>query len=38
MRKAYKILVGNPKWKTPFERSRTTWEDNIKMDINENRV
>jgi hypothetical protein len=27
------ILVGRPEGKTPFDRPRLKWEDNIKMDI-----
>lgn len=32
MGNAVKILVGTPKRKMPFEISRRTWEDNIKME------
>jgi hypothetical protein len=32
---AYKNLVGKPKGKTPFGRSRRRWEDNIKKDVKE---
>jgi hypothetical protein len=32
-RNAYRILVGKPKGKSPLERPRLTWVDNIKMDI-----
>jgi hypothetical protein len=30
---AYRVLVGKPEEKRPFERSRHRWEDNIKMDL-----
>jgi len=29
----FRILVGKPKNKRPFERPRLRWEDNIKMDL-----
>jgi hypothetical protein len=29
----YKVLVGKPERKIPPGRSRHTWEDNIKMDL-----
>jgi hypothetical protein len=32
---AYNILVGKPEEKTPLERPRHRWEDNIKMDLRE---
>jgi hypothetical protein len=34
-RKAYKVLVGNPKERRPLERPRHRWEDGIKMDLRE---
>jgi hypothetical protein len=34
-RSAYRILVGNPEGKTPLERPRRTWVDNIKMGLRE---
>jgi hypothetical protein len=32
-RNAYRILVGKPEGKTPLERPRRRWLDNIKMDL-----
>jgi hypothetical protein len=32
-RGAYRILVGRPEGRRLLERSRRTWEDNIKMDL-----
>jgi hypothetical protein len=32
---AYRVLVEKSDGKTPLERSRCRWEDNIKMDIRE---
>ena len=32
---AFKILTGKPTGKTPLGRSRSRWEDNIKMDLKE---
>ena len=32
---AYIVLVGKPEGKTPPERTRRRWEDNIKMNIQE---
>jgi hypothetical protein len=32
---AYTVLVGRPERKTPLERPRRRWEDNIKMDLQE---
>jgi hypothetical protein len=32
-RGAYRILVGRPEGRRPFERPRRRWEDNIKMDL-----
>ena len=34
-RGAYKVLVGKPDGKTPLERPRRRWENNIKMDFEE---
>jgi len=34
-RRAYKDLVGKPQGKRPLGRTRHTWEDNIKIDIQE---
>ena len=34
-RGAHKILVGKPVEKRPLGRPRPRWEDNIKMDLNE---
>ena len=31
----YRVLVGKPEAKRPFERPRCRWEDNIKMDLEE---
>jgi hypothetical protein len=31
----YKVLVGRPEEKRPLGRPRPTWEDNIKMDLQE---
>jgi hypothetical protein len=36
-RDAYRFLVGKPEGKRPFGRPRRTWEDNIKMDLQEMR-
>jgi hypothetical protein len=33
MRNTYKILVGNPEGERPLGKSRSTWQDNIKMDL-----
>jgi hypothetical protein len=35
MRNAYKVLVGTSERKRAIERSRLSWEDNIKMDLKE---
>jgi hypothetical protein len=35
---AYNILVGKPKEKRLIGRRRRRWEDNIRMDLNGNRV
>jgi hypothetical protein len=32
-RGAYRILVGRPEGRRPLGRPRLTWEDNIKMDL-----
>jgi hypothetical protein len=32
------ILLGKPKGKRPLGRPRRRWEDNIKMDVTENRM
>jgi hypothetical protein len=34
-RGVYRVLVGKPERKRPLGRPRRTWEDNIKMDIQE---
>jgi hypothetical protein len=34
-RGAYRILVGRPEGRRPLGRPRHTWEDNIKMDLQE---
>ena len=34
-RNAYRVLVGKPEGKRPLGRSRSRWEDNIKMDSRE---
>jgi hypothetical protein len=31
----YRVLVGKPEGKRPFGRPRHSWEDNIKMDLQE---
>jgi hypothetical protein len=33
IRNAYKILIGNPKEKSPLGRTKSRWNDNIKMDF-----
>jgi hypothetical protein len=35
-RVVYNVLVGKPEGKTPLARPRCRWEDNIKVDIQEN--
>jgi hypothetical protein len=30
---AYRVLVGNPEGRRPLRRSRSRWEDNIRMDL-----
>jgi hypothetical protein len=32
---SYKIFVGKPEGKKPRERTRRSWEDNIRMDLKE---
>jgi hypothetical protein len=32
---AYRVLVGKPQINRPLEKPRRTWEDNIKMDLEE---
>ena len=34
-RSAFKILTGKPTGKRPLGRPRRTWEDNIRMDLEE---
>jgi hypothetical protein len=34
-RDAYRVLVGKPEGRKPLRRSRSKWEDNIKMDLRE---
>jgi hypothetical protein len=34
-RQVYRVLVGKPGGKIPFERPRRRWEDAIKMDLRE---
>jgi hypothetical protein len=34
-RGAYRGLVGKPEGRSPIERPRHRWEDNIKMDLRE---
>ena len=33
---AFKILTGKPTGKRPFGRPRRRWDDNIRMDLEEN--
>ena len=35
MKGVYRILVGKPEEKRPLGRTRRSWEDNIKMDLQE---
>jgi hypothetical protein len=35
VRGVYRVLVGKPVWKRPLGRSRRSWEDYIKMDLQE---
>jgi hypothetical protein len=37
MKDAYKIFIRNPEGKRPLGRPRCSWEDNIKIDLNERR-
>jgi hypothetical protein len=32
-RGAYRVLVGKPEGRSPLEKPRRRWEDNIKMDL-----
>jgi hypothetical protein len=32
---AYKILIGKPERKRPLGRSRSRWQDSIRMDLSE---
>jgi hypothetical protein len=34
-RNVYRVLVGRPEGKRPFERPRLRWEDGIRMDLRE---
>jgi len=34
-RGVYRVLVGKPEGKRPLGRPRLTWEDNIKIDLQE---
>jgi hypothetical protein len=34
-RNVYRVLVGSPEGKRPFERPRRRWEDGIKMGLRE---
>jgi hypothetical protein len=34
-RRVYRIFVGKPEGKNPFERPRRRWEDGIRMDLRE---
>jgi hypothetical protein len=34
-RGVYRVLVGKPEGKRPLERPRHSWEDNIKLDLQE---
>jgi hypothetical protein len=34
-RGVYRVLVGRPESKTPLERPRRRWEDNIKVNLKE---
>jgi hypothetical protein len=35
MRGVYRVLMGKPEGKRPLARPRYSWEDNIKMDLQE---
>jgi len=37
VRSVYRVLVGRPEGKRPLKRSRRRWEDNIKLDLREDR-
>jgi len=37
-RNAHKILVGKPERKRSFGRSKRRWKDNIRVDVEKNRV
>jgi hypothetical protein len=37
-RDVYRVLVGRPEGKSPLERPRHRWEDNIQMDLKEIRI
>jgi hypothetical protein len=34
-RSAFKMLIGKPTGKGPLKRSRSSWEDNIRLDLKE---
>jgi hypothetical protein len=34
-RNVYRVLVGKPEGKRPFEKPRRRWEDGLKMDLGE---
>jgi hypothetical protein len=34
-RGAHRVLMGKPEGRRPLARLRSTWEDNIKMDLRE---
>ena len=34
-RVVYRVIIGKPEGKSPLERPRHRWEDNIKMDLRE---
>ena len=38
MRSAYSVLIGKPEGKRPLGRPRGSWEDNIKMDLQQSGV
>jgi hypothetical protein len=35
MKNAYSMWIGNPEGKRQFGRSRSRWEDNIRLDLRE---
>jgi hypothetical protein len=37
-RNGYRILVGMPEEKRPLARTRYRWEENIKMDLRQDRM